>query len=71
MRSRARDAFLVAALLSATAGCSWLVGVSEDPVVTDGFGFDAGDETDAQIAADGAGDADGTTHTPVDDAAPE
>lgn len=35
----------LALLAAGTAGCSWLVGVSEDPVVVDGpGGVDAGDE---------------------------
>jgi hypothetical protein len=36
---------VLALLAAGTAGCSWLVGVSEDPVVVDGTGADdAGDE---------------------------
>jgi hypothetical protein len=38
-------------LVLCTAGCSWLVGVSEDPVVVDGIGSDdAGDEDAAADA---------------------
>jgi hypothetical protein len=72
--SRARDrlaAGIVVALLAASAvGCSWLVGVTGDPVISDGIGSDASDEAAAaetsvppfvdldadQDAADAAGD---------------
>lgn len=50
------------ALAAGAAGCSWIVGVSEDPVVVDGFG---------QAPDSGSGadfDADGALHPP-DDAA--
>lgn len=46
-RLRAREVVVLLALLLAalTTGCSWLVGVSDDPVVVDGTGGnDAGDE---------------------------
>lgn len=44
-RSKKRVLLVVLALLAVgTTGCSWLVGVSEDPVVVDGpTGADAGD----------------------------
>lgn len=36
---------LLTLLATMTTGCSWLVGVSDDPVVVDGTGgHDAGDE---------------------------
>lgn len=42
---------VVVLLLLGTAGCSWLIGVSEDPVVVDGIGSnDAGDEDAAADA---------------------
>jgi hypothetical protein len=43
---RTREIVALLTLLTAmTAGCSWLVGVSDDPVVVDGTGGnDAGDE---------------------------
>jgi hypothetical protein len=48
-RRRAREIAvlltLFAAIAAMTSGCSWLVGVSDDPVVVDGTGGnDAGDE---------------------------
>jgi hypothetical protein len=44
-RHLTRELLVVLALLAAgTTGCSWLVGVSDDPVVVDGpTGADAGD----------------------------
>lgn len=49
MRARARAIVAILFLLG-SAGCSWLLGVSEDPVVT-GDLLDAGDETDAELDA--------------------
>jgi hypothetical protein len=43
-------------LASAPLGCSWLIGVSGDPV-TDGHGNDGGDEDAADAAAGDAADA--------------
>jgi hypothetical protein len=47
-----RVRLVVAVLVTATGGCSWLIGVSEDPVVGE-VGIDAavGDEPDAEVEA--------------------
>jgi hypothetical protein len=77
-RSRAREVLLAAALAAATAGCSWLVGVSDDPIVTDGFGVEAGDEvaetqpfTDSATAGEDAAEADASDADASDDAPAE
>jgi hypothetical protein len=47
MKARALAVALLLLLAGATVGCSWLIGVSDDPVVVDGptgNGADAGDE---------------------------
>ena len=55
-RGRRRAILAVLALLSAaSAGCSWLVGVSEDPILAEDLGSDAGDEADTQVALDSPG----------------
>lgn len=52
--SRRRRALLAAACLAAPcAGCSWLIGVTGDPVVVDDLGADAGDQ-DREIPMDTA-----------------
>lgn len=69
---RAREASAVALVLASlaatTIGCSWLIGVSGDPVVSDGFGDDASDEADTRAASPPIGfDADRDARDAADD----
>jgi hypothetical protein len=49
---RIRLACLACLFLGASAGCSWLVGVSEDPVVVAADSSAAADGADASDASD-------------------
>jgi hypothetical protein len=73
-RASLRGALVVVVLASATAGCSWLIGVSEDPIAADGFfPLEAGEEDDSAIALDAASPdddaSDGAMPVDADDAA--
>lgn len=48
---------LAVLLLGAPLGCSWLIGVSGDPVVTDGLASDGGEQEAGDAAADTAREA--------------
>lgn len=45
-------ALLVALAAASAAGCSWILGVSDDPVVVDGPAAEGGDEAAPDAAAD-------------------
>lgn len=52
MRARAFALALLAVVGCASAGCSWLIGVSDDPVVVDGPPGSSGDAGDEDAARD-------------------
>lgn len=68
-RARRGVASAVTALLfvALTPGCSWLLGIGDDPVVVDPSGSDAGEDG----AEDGAEDADAAKDAGSDGAAEE
>lgn len=72
-RARRGVASAVTALLlvALTPGCSWLLGIGDDPVVVDPSGSDAGSDAGEDGAEDGAEDADAAKDAGSDGAAEE